>query len=433
MSSQSRRDEILLKKQRLAELKKQREQRSRDFEAGRQSIGGPDTRSPAREEKTTSRKDLDTLIDKLVGEDRVGSPAPSTPPSARVARPSSYASPFRQSLEGAEGEAQTAADGDAYAARPPQTLSFAPLKTLYEIASDPPKKEVITYSKGVQTGDEWITRPRTPSSGSDSDRDTRPGTSDGLTPRRKGRRKREREEDIRQQLRAEIEEEVRTAQQQPDALGISNKTLKETFPSRALTTEEVEAVTSSVDFLDFVDRSSKVIERALDEEYDVLADYRYGTTTLSDESASDDENDSIPARGRRGTSRKGRRLKEVHQFHDEKWSRRRIISDVAFSPKFPELLLASYTKNPSEPYSPSGVCQVWNLHMHARPEYVFHATSDILTATFSPFHPNLLLGGTYSGQVLLWDTRARSHDPVQRTPLTGMGTGHTHPVYALKV
>ena len=38
--SQARRDEILLKKQRLAELKKQREQRSREFSAGRQSLAG---------------------------------------------------------------------------------------------------------------------------------------------------------------------------------------------------------------------------------------------------------------------------------------------------------------------------------------------------------------------------------------------------------
>ena len=69
--------------------------------------------------------------------------------------------------------------------------------------------------------------------------------------------------------------------------------------------------------------------------------------------------------------------------------------------------------------------------MHDRPEYIFQATSDILTAKFSPFHPNLILGGSYSGQVLLWDTRSRSPHPVQRTPLTG--SGHTHPVYSLNV
>ena len=218
-------------------------------------------------------------------------------------------------------------------------------------------------------------------------------------------------------------------QQRPpaDALGItdSHRAQKENFPSRALTAEELDAVISSNDFLDFVDRSSKVIERALDEEYDVLADYRYGTI------GEDDSDDGDAMRGR--SSRKGRRMKEVMQFYDEKWSNRRIISDISFSPKFPELILTAYTKNPSEPYSPSGLIQVWNQHMHTRPEYVFHATSDILTATWSPFHPNLILGGTYSGQLLLWDTRARSPHAVQKTPLTGMGTGHTHPLYAINV
>jgi len=49
---------------------------------------------------------------------------------------------------------------------------------------------------------------------------------------------------------------------------------------------------------------------------------------------------------------------------------------------------------------------------------------------FSPFHANLLFGGTYSGQILLWDTRAK-HLPVLKSPLSA--AGHTHPVYAMQV
>src|SRR6201994_3980633 len=70
--------------------------------------------------------------------------------------------------------------------------------------------------------------------------------------------------------------------------------------------------------------------------------------------------------------------------------------------------------------------------MPSRPEYIFHSnSSDILTAKFSPFHPKLLVGGCYSGQVLLWDTRTNSPNPVQKTPLTGLG--HTHPIYSLDI
>ena len=97
-------------------------------------------------------------------------------------------------------------------------------------------------------------------------------------------------------------------------------------------------------------------------------------------------------------------------------------------------MLAAYTKNPSAPHEPDGLVQVWNQHLHSRPEYVFHSTSDILSAKFSPFHPNLIVGGSYSGQVLLWDTRssrAGGGAPVQKTPLTG--SGHTHPVYNISI
>lgn len=68
--------------------------------------------------------------------------------------------------------------------------------------------------------------------------------------------------------------------------------------------------------------------------------------------------------------------------------------------------------------------------MKDRVEYKFFAQSDILTAKFSPFHPHIIIGGAYSGQVLLWDMRAKSA-PVQKTPLTG--SGHTHPVYSLDI
>lgn len=68
--------------------------------------------------------------------------------------------------------------------------------------------------------------------------------------------------------------------------------------------------------------------------------------------------------------------------------------------------------------------------MVERPEYVFTAQSDVLTARFSPFHPNIIVGATYSGQILLWDTRSKQ-TPVAKTPLSM--AGHTHPVYALQV
>lgn len=193
------------------------------------------------------------------------------------------------------------------------------------------------------------------------------------------------------------------------------------YPIRELTSEELEAVTRSDEFVDFLEQSTKVIERAIDQEtYDILTDYSLQGKDLDEE---DDETGNTGGRGQT-------RIKEVAQFYDERWSKKRMISSIDFSPKFSELLLASYTKNPTAPHEPDGLVQVWNTHMHDRPEYVFTAQSDILTAKFSPYHPNLIIGGSYSGQVLLWDTRAKAA-PVQKTPLTGFG--HAHPIYSVDI
>lgn len=52
-----------------------------------------------------------------------------------------------------------------------------------------------------------------------------------------------------------------------------------------------------------------------------------------------------------------------------------------------------------------------------------------MSACFAKFHPNLILGGTYSGQIVLWDNRVQKRTPIQRSPLNA--TAHTHPVYCL--
>lgn len=299
----------------------------------------------------------------------------------------------------------------------PQTLSLAALTTVYEIPVET-KPEYITYSKGVQTADQWDLPPKT---GSDEATDSDDLAKSPTRRRRKlSQREREREEeDIRQRLRLEIEEELRAVQTHDTA-----EQEKERFPARALAPEELNAVTSSDDFLDFVERSSKVIERALDEEYDVLADYALQTRDEEDE---DDEY----------VGRRGRRVKEVQQFDlTDTMGKKRMLSAIDFSPKFPELLCTTYTKSQQSPHAPRGLLNVWNMHLKGRPEYSLHATSDLLSCLFHPFHPNLIIGGTYSGQLCLWDTRTRNQrtgEPVQKTPLMGGRSGHAHPVYSLAV
>ena len=54
----------------------------------------------------------------------------------------------------------------------------------------------------------------------------------------------------------------------------------------------------------------------------------------------------------------------------------------------------------------------------------------MLTARFLPYESHLIIGGTYSGQMLLWDIRAKSA-PVDKS--NASFKGHTHPVYQVEI
>ncbi|KAI9350799.1 WD40-repeat-containing domain protein [Obelidium mucronatum] len=165
---------------------------------------------------------------------------------------------------------------------------------------------------------------------------------------------------------------------------------------------EREIILQSWQFQEFFEDASKLVERALVNKYDVLTDY-----TMSDE-------------GRKEIDT-GKGIKPVVSFFDERWTKNRSVTDLSWSPRHPELVLASYNKNQVAINDPDGVLLIWNLHVPARPEFVFHAQSDITTATFSPFHPNLIIGGTYSGQILIWDNRSKS-----QAVMSIVGTQNAH-------
>ena len=362
----------------------------------------------------TDRTGLDELIKSLVGDGSrtVSGSTGANSPARRGSRPNSVLSAGELSNENSE----VSGPANGQTVPPPQVtqvLSTGALATVYECPPSP-VKEVFSYSKGVQTTEEWVSSSR-PRAFSESDNEEPVPTTPS---KRLSRRDRDREEELRENIRREIEDELRAAKE-PMTDGVLKASVSN-FPARSLTSEELRAVTNSDDFMDFIDKSTKVIEKALDQEYDILTDYTLQMNDVDDE---DEQSGNTGGKGRR-------KVKELAQFYDERWSKKRMISSIDFSPKFNELILASYTKNPTAPHDPDGIVQVWNLHLHDRPEFVFHAQSDILTAKFSPFHPNLIIGGSYSGQVLLWDTRSRSA-PVQKTPLTG--SGHTHPVYCVDI
>ncbi|XP_051567344.1 cytoplasmic dynein 1 intermediate chain 2-like isoform X2 [Myxocyprinus asiaticus] len=190
---------------------------------------------------------------------------------------------------------------------------------------------------------------------------------------------------------------------------------EEEAPPHELTEEEKQQILHSEEFTTFFDHSSRIMERALSEQVDVFFDY-------SGRDLQDKE----------GESQDGAKLSMNRQFADERWSKHRVVTCLDWSPQYPELLVASYCSNEDAPYEPDGVALVWNMkYKKTTPEYVFHCQSAVMSAAFAQFHPNLVVGGTYSGQIMLWDNRSNKRTPIQRTPLSA--SAHTHPVYCVKV
>jgi dynein intermediate chain len=193
------------------------------------------------------------------------------------------------------------------------------------------------------------------------------------------------------------------------------KRKEEERKKKELSEEEKQVIMMGDNFQKFFDRATRIVERALSEDINVFVDYTGG---YEDGEGLEDKT--------------GGKLSMNRYFYDERWSKNRVITSLDWSQQFPELLCASYNNNQDAPHEPDGVCLVWNTRFKKdTPENIFHCQSPVMTAVFARFHPNLILGGTYSGQIVLWDNRHNKRTPVQRSPLSA--SAHTHPVYSARV
>lgn len=187
---------------------------------------------------------------------------------------------------------------------------------------------------------------------------------------------------------------------------------------RQMSEEECKQIEVREDYQQFIDKATKILERAL---------YQNESSEIFIQYFPDDGNDAIDSDQKRGNKLSLNRI-----FVDEKWSKNRCVTGFDWSAQYPELLLASYYTNEQAPSDPDGTILVWNMKFKSTsPEYIFHCQSPIMSCCFAKFHPSLIVGGTYSGQIVLWDMRSNKKTPVQRSPLTA--AAHTHPVYCAKV
>ena len=142
---------------------------------------------------------------------------------------------------------------------------------------------------------------------------------------------------------------------------------------KELSDEERQKIMMSDDFQKFFDNSSRLVERALYEDINVFVDY---TGVGEDAEGFEDK---------AGVNVTFNRI-----FYDERWTRNRVITSMDWSSVFPELLVASYDKNPDSAADPDGICLVWNTRFKkSTPENVFHCQSQVchnftlLVASFS--------------------------------------------------
>lgn len=204
---------------------------------------------------------------------------------------------------------------------------------------------------------------------------------------------------------------------------------------KTLTAEEQQQISESAPFKTFLQSSATIVERVLahtENSFDYMRDY------------TDDESSML-------NSTENRALHVVRHFTDPCVTARPVM-DVQACPHYPELFVAAYgsvgqtldnknswgvfshsppqssSSGTSSPADAAGVACVWSLSLPTRPEFIFTATSPVLSTIFHPHDQHLVIGGCYSGQILLWDMRAKSL-PVQRSNLAGRG--HKHPVFCM--
>lgn len=188
---------------------------------------------------------------------------------------------------------------------------------------------------------------------------------------------------------------------------------------RELNEDERKQIELREDYQQFINKATKILERALyyNESSEIFVQYFP---------------DGSKGNGLDSDKRNGNKLSLNQIFYDERWSKDRCVNGFDWSTQYPELLLASYHTNERAPSDPDGTLLVWNMKFkNTSPEYKFHCQSPIMSCCFAKFHPSLIIGGTYSGQIVLWDMRSNKKTPIQRSPLTA--AAHTHPVYCAKV
>jgi len=176
-----------------------------------------------------------------------------------------------------------------------------------------------------------------------------------------------------------------------------------------LDNEAVEAILNSKEFADFFNKSVSLVEEALNEEFDIYE------TFIKDSKVEE-------------SVEHHRKLKHQLRLTSGHYQNR-CIGMIQFCPYSDDLVLAPYVKkgDPNS-YEVHGTVAVWSLTNKV--ERLLTCHSSVTSACFVKNEPNLILGGTYSGQLILWDLRSKSA-AAQRSAM--LNEAHSYPISGISL
>ena len=180
------------------------------------------------------------------------------------------------------------------------------------------------------------------------------------------------------------------------------------------------------ELIDFVGKEKKVMERALNEQsiYEIFRKDKEDLIEVALEG-------NLPA-----VKPKKKMIFPLCDFFDESCAKR-VVTSLEWSLKHQELLLTSFSKaDDFNLNQQNGLIHLWSLALRKTPEFTFTCQAEVTSSIFHTYNPKLVIGGTFTGQCLIWDTRGKP-TPVSKTPL-GIGGGnsgktHSGPITCLGV
>jgi dynein intermediate chain len=136
----------------------------------------------------------------------------------------------------------------------------------HRILLTPRTQERVLYNKEIQTSS--IETETTPDGSDDDERDRFQRDRDrDIEAERLARQKELEEESV------QLDREIEVVMQGSTSACIANS---ETYTCAELTEEERTSIVTAPEFLDFVEQSSKIVQRALNDKYDYIRDYTVG-------------------------------------------------------------------------------------------------------------------------------------------------------------